>query len=77
MQVCAITTDNAINNATMIDQLMKTMCDINPLFNGKCHMSCLAHILNLAFQDCLKELKTTVEEDISTLCKSSSKSLGD
>ena len=45
------TTDNASNNATMIDELMTTMCDINPLFDRKCHKPCLAHILNLAVQD--------------------------
>ena len=40
-------------------------------------MSCLAHVLNLEVQDNLKGLKTTIEEDTSTLCISSSKSLGD
>ena len=40
-------------------------------------MSCLAHVLNLAVQDGLKELKNTIEEDTSTQCISSSKSLGD
>ena len=77
MRVCAITTDNASNNDTMIDELVKTECDINPLFDRKCHMPCLAHVLNLAVQDGLKELKTIVDEDTSTLCISSSKSLGD
>ena len=73
MQVCAITTDNASNNVTMIDEPVKTMCEINPLFDRKHHMSCLGHILNLAVQDYLKELKTTIEEDTSTLGISSSK----
>ena len=77
MQVCAITTDNASNNATMIDELVKTMSHINPLFDRKSHMPCLAHILNLAVQDGLKELKTTADEDTSASCISSSKSLGD
>ena len=57
MQVCAITTDNASNNATMIDELMKTMSHINQLFDRKRHMPCLAHVL--------KELKNTVDEDTS------------
>ena len=69
--------DNASNNATMIDELVTTMCDINPLFDRKCHKPCLGHFLNLAVQDGLKELKTTVEEDTTTPCISSSKSLGD
>ena len=77
MQLCAITTDNASNNATMIDELMKIMSHINPLFDRKCHMTCLAHVLNLAIQDGLKELKTTANEDTSVFCMSSSKSLGD
>ena len=77
MQVCAITTDNTSNNATMIDELMKTMSHIKPLFDRKCHMLCLAHVLNLAVQDGLKELKTTADEDTSASCISSSKSLGD
>ena len=77
MQVCAITTDNASNNATMIDKLMKTMSQINPLFDYKRHMPCLARILNLAVQDGLKELKTTADEDTSASCISSSRSLGD
>ena len=77
MQVCTITTYYAINNAATIDQLMKTMCNINPLFDRKRHMPCLAHVLNLAVQDGQKELKATVEEDTSTLCISSSNSLGD
>ena len=77
MQVCAITTDNASNNATMIDELVKTMSHINPLVDRKRHMPCLAHVLNLAVQDGLKELKTTTDEDTSALCLSSSKSLGD
>ena len=77
MQVCAITTDNASNNAKMIDELTKTMSHINPLFDRKRHMPFLAHVLNLAVQDGLKELKTTVDEDTSASCISSSKSLGD
>ena len=77
MQVCSITTDNASNNATMIDELMKTMSHINPVFDHKRHMPCLTHVLNLAVQDGLKELKTTVDEDTSASCTSSSKSLGD
>ena len=77
MHVCAITTDNASNNATMIDELMKTMSHINPLFDRKCHMPCLVHVLNLAVQDGLKELKTTIGKDTSASCISSSKSLGD
>ena len=71
MQVCAITTDTASNNATMIDELMKTMSHINPLFDCKCHMPCLAHVLNLVVQDGLKELKTTADKDTSTSCISS------
>ena len=77
MHVCAITTDNANNNATMIDELVKTMSHINHLFDRKHHMSCLAHVLNLAVQDGLKDLKTTADEDTSTSSISSSKSLGD
>ena len=75
--VCAITSDNASNNGTMIDELVKTIGDINPLFDRKSHIPCLARVLNLAVQDDLKELKTTVEENTSTSCISSSKSLGD
>ena len=61
----------------MIDELVKTMAHINPLFDRKRHMPCLAHVLNLAVQDGLKDLKTTADEDTSTSCILSSKSLGD
>ena len=61
----------------MIDELVKTMSHINPLFDHKSHMPSLAHILNLAVQDGLKELKTIADEDTSASCISSSKSLGD
>ena len=61
----------------MIDELVKTNAHINPLFDRKCHMPCLPHVLNLAVQDGLKELKSTTDEDTSTSCISSSKSLGD
>ena len=71
MHVSVITTNNVSNNAIMIDQVMKTKCDINPLFDRKHHMPCLVHIVNLAVQDDLKELKATVEEDTSTPCISS------
>ena len=77
MQVGKITTDNASNNATMIDQLVKIVWNINPLFDHKCHMPCLVHVLKLEIQDDLKVLKAIVEEDSSTPCISSSKSLGD
>ena len=77
MQVCAITTENASNNTTMIDELVKTMSHINPLFHRKRYMPCLAHVINLAVQDGLKELKTIADEDTSALYISSSKSLGD
>ena len=71
MLVCAITTDNESYNATMIDELMKTMSHINPLFDRQCHMPCLAHVLNLEVQDGLKDLKTIADEDTSASCISS------
>ena len=55
---------------------LHVISDINPLFDHKRHMPCSTHILNLSIQDDLKELKATVEEDNSTPCISSSKSLG-
>ena len=61
----------------MIDELVKTMAHINPLFDQKRHMPCLAHVLNLAVQDGLKDLKITADEDTSASCISSSKSLED
>ena len=61
----------------MIDELVKTMSHINTLFDRKRHMPCLVHVLILAVQDGLKELKTTVDKDTSVLGVSSSKSLGD
>ena len=61
----------------MIDELVKTTAHINPLFDRERHMPCLAHVLNLAVQDGLKELKTTADENTSASCISSSKSLGD
>ena len=61
----------------MIDELVKTMAHINPLFDRKRHMPCFVHVLNLTVQDGLKELKTAADEDTFTSCISSSKSLGD
>lgn len=48
----AVTTDNASNNLTFIDELAKE----NRFFEKSNHFRCFAHVINLSVQEALKVL---------------------
>ena len=61
-KVTAITTDNAKNNTTMMEHIMKKVQSVNPhLSNGR-HVPCLAHILNLAVQAAMQTLRVSLPQ---------------
>ena len=49
-KVCAITTNNASNNSTMITILEQELRQVNPHFSPKRHFLCMAHVINLVMQ---------------------------
>ncbi|XP_078447664.1 putative transcriptional regulator tpeD [Wolffia australiana] len=55
-KICAITTDNASNNRTMIASIVEKLKTVNPQFMMDQHVPCFAHILNLVVQARLKEV---------------------
>lgn len=60
----AITTDNASNNDTFIEELADICEDEDINFHGKTqHVRCCAHVLNLSVQDGLAKLEATAPED--------------
>ena len=46
-KVCAITTDNASNNSTMMTILERELRQMNSHFSAKRHVLCMAHVINL------------------------------
>ena len=56
-KVLAVCTDNASNNETFIQDLL----DNEYIKDKECHIRCFAHVLNLAAQDSLKEIKTSID----------------
>jgi hypothetical protein len=59
-----VTTDNASNMGTFLDFIEKTCCERGIKFSKKQqHMRCVSHVMNLAVQAFLRELKA---EDSST-----------
>ncbi|CAG8706133.1 8202_t:CDS:2, partial [Gigaspora rosea] len=61
-KIIGITTDNASNNDTMIDNIEIWAIEQNLNFSDKNHFRCFAHILNLAVQAGLKHLKEEIEQ---------------
>lgn len=55
-KILAICTDNASNNDTFVDQLIKR----EYLSSPEGHIRCFAHILHLAAQDALNEIVTSI-----------------
>ena len=53
-----ITTDNASNNFTFIDELKKE----NVSFQKENHFRCFAHVINLSVQEALKELDSQINQ---------------
>ncbi|EXX53407.1 hypothetical protein RirG_244200 [Rhizophagus irregularis DAOM 197198w] len=61
LQILGITTDNASNNNTFLEEVSNELAEKNIEFdNVNQHVRCLAHIINLAAQEALKSLKATV-----------------
>ncbi|XP_078442307.1 putative transcriptional regulator tpeD [Wolffia australiana] len=56
-KICAITTDNASNNKTMIASVVDQLKTINPQFTMDRHVPCFAHVLNLVVQAKLKVIR--------------------
>ncbi|XP_078447621.1 putative transcriptional regulator tpeD [Wolffia australiana] len=56
-KICAITTDNASNNKTMIASIVQQLKPVNPQFTIDRHVLCFAHILNLVVQADLKVIR--------------------
>ncbi|CAB4482266.1 unnamed protein product [Rhizophagus irregularis] len=60
-KILGITTDNASNNNTFLEEVSNELAEKNIEFdNVNQHVRCLAHIINLAAQEALKSLKATV-----------------
>ncbi|XP_078436357.1 putative transcriptional regulator tpeD [Wolffia australiana] len=55
-KLCAITTDNASNNTTMMAILERELRPVNARFTAKRHVLCIAHVINLVMQAGLKAL---------------------
>ena len=60
-KICAITTDNASNNATMMAILERALQPVNAHFSAKRHVLCIAHVINLVMQAGLKALRAVEE----------------
>jgi hypothetical protein len=61
-----ITTDNAGNNGTMMRRVSKRLLEEKQInWDPKVHhISCLNHVINLAVQDFLKEIKGLAQGDV-------------
>ena len=68
LQILAVTTDNASNNITFLQEVSSELIKDNIKFdNINQHVRCLAHVINLAAQQILITLKAAVirnEEDL-------------
>ena len=53
-----VTTDNASNNLTFINELSNE----NVFFKKENHFRCFAHVINLSVQEALKELKKQLHQ---------------
>jgi hypothetical protein len=53
-----VTTDNASNNFTFIEELSTA----NIFFEKEMHFRCFAHVINLSVQEALKELDTQLKQ---------------
>ena len=65
-KVCAITTDNASNNSTMMTILERELRPVNPHFSAKRHVLCMAHVINLVMQARLNALNVVEDKLEST-----------
>ena len=68
-KVCAITTDNVLNNSTMMTILERELRPVNPHFNAKRHVLCMAHVINLLMHAGLNALDVVEDkpESISSM----------
>lgn len=65
-QFLAVTTDSASNNSTFVTEFVNEVhvkWNLYDVRDPDCHVHCFAHILNLAVQDLLAELKCNAPRD--------------
>ena len=65
-KVCAITTDNASNNSTIMTILERELRPVNPYFSAQRHVLCMAHVINLVMQERLNALDVVEDKPEST-----------
>ena len=65
-KVCVITTDNALNNLTMMTILERELRPVNSHFSAKRHVLCMAHVINLVMQAWLNALDVVEDKPEST-----------
>ena len=65
-KVCAITTDNASNNSTIMTILERELWPVNPHFSAKRHVLCMAYVINLVLQAWLNALNVAEDKPEST-----------
>ncbi|XP_078438046.1 putative transcriptional regulator tpeD [Wolffia australiana] len=66
-KLCAITTDNASNNRTMMASIVAQVRSVNPDFTMDRHVPCVAHVLNLVVQAGLKIIRNPEAPDVGTI----------
>ncbi|XP_078440881.1 putative transcriptional regulator tpeD [Wolffia australiana] len=66
-KLCAITTDNASNNRTMMASIVDQLRTANPEFTMDRHVPCIAHVLNLVVQSGLRIIRNPEAPEVGTL----------
>lgn len=61
-----ITTDNASNNITFIEELNKWAKNENIFMEENNHFRCFAHVINLSVQETLNSLKNNLSKVMYT-----------
>ncbi|XP_078445036.1 putative transcriptional regulator tpeD [Wolffia australiana] len=66
-KLCAITTDNASNNKTMMALIVTQLRSVNPDFTMDRHVPCIAHALNLVVQAGLRIIRNPEAPEVGTI----------
>ncbi|XP_078430675.1 putative transcriptional regulator tpeD [Wolffia australiana] len=66
-KLCAITTDNASNNKTMMASIVTQLRSVNPDFTMDRHVPCIAHVLNLVVQAGLRIILNPEALEVGTI----------
>ncbi|XP_078436624.1 putative transcriptional regulator tpeD [Wolffia australiana] len=66
-KLCAITSDNASNNRTMMASIVDQLKTVNPQFTMDRHVPCVAHVLNLVVQSGMRIIRKPKAPEISTV----------